>query len=207
MMAIESLPRPVSASKRCMSFKRQDRLLTRNSLSPVRYIRRVMATSAISISNCWSLLSNTSVTSAALIGLRFSVPEKIISSAFCPRKLRTLDSPKTHFIASVILLLPLPLGPITAVIPGENFTIVLSANDLKPFNSNRSNCMTASFLLTTLNNHIFYYNTYCRPSIQQRTVFLVLSSHQLILYCGYSSAKYNTFLFLSPLTLDVKLLG
>ena len=36
IMAMESLPRPVSASKRCMSFKRQERLLMRNSLSPVR---------------------------------------------------------------------------------------------------------------------------------------------------------------------------
>nr|DAT09455.1 MAG TPA: hypothetical protein [Caudoviricetes sp.] len=33
--------------------------------------------------------------------------------------------------------------------------------------------------------NIFYYNTYCRPSIQQRTVFLVRSSHHSNAYCGY----------------------
>ena len=74
------------------------------------------------------------------------MPEKIISSAFCPRKWRTLDSPKTQRIASVILLLPLPLGPTIPVMPGEKDTTVLSAKDLNPFISSRNNCMTASFL-------------------------------------------------------------
>jgi hypothetical protein len=37
------------------------------------------------------------------------------------------DAIKSHFIASVILLLPLPLGPTIAVTPSSNWTFVCSA--------------------------------------------------------------------------------
>ena len=128
----------------------------------------------------------------------------MISSARWPRKLRTLDSPRTHFIASVILLLPLPLGPITAVIPGENFTTVLSAKDLNPFNSSRSNCMTASFLSIIPLNHIFNYTTYTMPSILHCTVSISLFSRHVKDIYSYPRSKYVTLRFFNPLTLDVR---
>ena len=131
----------------------------------------------------------------------------MISSARWPRKLRTLDSPRTHFIASVILLLPLPLGPITAVIPGENFTTVLSAKDLNPFNSSRSNCMTASFLSITPLNHIFNYTTYTMPSILHCTVSMSLFSRHVKVILPYIFSKYVRFRLFNPLILDVKFRG
>ena len=50
-----------------------------------------------------------------------------------PRKLLTLDSPKAQRRLSVILDLPEPLGPTTAVTPWSKTTLVLSAKDLKPW--------------------------------------------------------------------------
>ena len=64
--------------------------------------------------------------------LRVSEPAKIISGMRPPRKLLTDCSPKTQRIASVILLLPLPLGPTIAVIFSSKSIIVRLANDLNP---------------------------------------------------------------------------
>ena len=63
-----------------MSMRRDGALLMRYSLSPERYMRRVMATSEKSIGRVWSVLSSTSVTSARPTGLRADEPEKITSS-------------------------------------------------------------------------------------------------------------------------------
>src|SRR5699024_10011690 len=60
------------------------------------------------------------------------VPLKMTSSIFTPRIVRADCSPSTQRIASVMLLLPLPFGPTTAVTPESNLIFTLSANDLKP---------------------------------------------------------------------------
>src|SRR3954471_13808266 len=78
------------------------------------------------------LLSRMSVTSAKLSAFRESLPANMISSIFAPRRDFADCSPRTHRIASVILLFPLPLGPTTAVTPGTKSTPMRSANDLKP---------------------------------------------------------------------------
>ena len=67
---------------------------------------------------------------------RFSVPPKITSSIFAPRRALVRCSPMTHKIASDILDLPEPLGPTMAVISFSNVSRVLSAKDLKPWISN-----------------------------------------------------------------------
>ena len=60
------------------------------------------------------------------------VPDAFINPVFRYKSDLTLCSPRTHNMASTTLLLPLPLGPITAVIPSSNSNTVLSAKDLKP---------------------------------------------------------------------------
>src|SRR5216684_4158566 len=57
------------------------------------------------------------------------------SSTLLPRSRVGACSPRTHRIASTTLDLPHPLGPTTAVIPGEKPIVVESRNDLKPSNS------------------------------------------------------------------------
>ena len=81
------------------------------------------------------VLSNTSDASANPNDFLFCVPAKIMSSDFEPLSDFILCSPRTHLIASEILLFPDPLGPITAVLPGLNSNVVLLANDLNPCNS------------------------------------------------------------------------
>ena len=78
----------------------------------------------------------TRETSAIPTGLLFSVPEKITSSMRLPLSVLGLCSPSTHFTASEMLLLPLPFGPTTAVIPLLKSSTVLSTKDLKPCISN-----------------------------------------------------------------------
>ena len=56
----------------------------------------------------------------------------MISSIFAPRSDFADCSPKTHRIASVILLFPLPFGPTTAVTPGTKSIPIRSAKDLNP---------------------------------------------------------------------------
>src|SRR5579884_1201301 len=71
-------------------------------------------------------------TSAIPSGLRYSVPLKITSSIFSPRRLFALCSPSTQRMASARLLFPQPFGPTTALMPGWSVTTVLSKNDLNP---------------------------------------------------------------------------
>src|SRR5258708_3181677 len=57
------------------------------------------------------------------------------SSTLLPRSRVGACSPRTQRIASTTFDLPHPLGPTTAVIPGEKPIVVESRNDLKPSNS------------------------------------------------------------------------
>src|ERR1700687_3346739 len=57
------------------------------------------------------------------------------SSTLLPRSRVGACSPRTQRMASTTLDLPHPLGPTTAVIPGEKPIVVESRNDLKPSNS------------------------------------------------------------------------
>src|SRR6266446_10027468 len=57
------------------------------------------------------------------------------SSTLLPRRRVGACSPRTHRMASTTFDLPHPLGPTTAVIPGEKPNVVESRNDLKPSNS------------------------------------------------------------------------
>jgi len=95
-------------------------------------MRRVITISFSGKESFPSVLDKVRDTSAIPKGGLVSVPLKITSCILEPRNSFTDCSPKTHFIASKILLLPLPLGPTIAVIPGSNFKTVLSGNDLKP---------------------------------------------------------------------------
>src|SRR3990167_6096455 len=65
-----------------------------------------------------------------------SVPLKITSSIFEPRRDFTDCSPRTQRIPSAIFDFPQPLGPTTAVMPGSKCKVVFSAKDLNPNNSN-----------------------------------------------------------------------
>src|SRR5437588_10931095 len=72
-------------------------------------------------------------TSAIPVGLRSRVPAKITSSMREPRKVLADCSPRTQEIASAMLDLPQPLGPMMAAIPSPwNFSSVRSQKDLKP---------------------------------------------------------------------------
>ncbi len=133
----ESRPIPVSRKSSVISFSRQGRRLIKYSLSWLRNTRRVIMTSIASKGKRLDELSKTTVTSANPMLLRLAVPPKIMSSMRLPRRTRGDCSPKTHFTASAILLLPLPLGPTMAVRPSPSSISVLSANDLKPYTSTR----------------------------------------------------------------------
>jgi hypothetical protein len=78
------------------------------------------------------LLSSVSVTSAMLSRAFLSEPEKITSLVFFERSMAKLCSPRHQRTASTTLLLPLPLGPTTAVIPGSKRNSVRRAKVLKP---------------------------------------------------------------------------
>ena len=69
-----------------------------------------------------------------MAGLR-AVPVKMASSVFSPRTVLTRWPPRTHWMASTMLLLPVPLGPMMMVIPGLKTTFVRSGNVLKPWSS------------------------------------------------------------------------
>ena len=79
-----------------------------------------------------SVLSSTNVTWAKPTCFRCSVPPKMTSSIFAPRRPLALCSPMTQRMASEILLFPEPLGPTMAVISSPKFRTVLSGKDLKP---------------------------------------------------------------------------
>lgn len=80
-------------------------------------------------------------TSARFSGGRLAVPAKMTSPIFSPRRLLALCSPSAQRIASVMLLLPLPLGPTMPVSPETNSMVVLSAKDLKPLMVSCFNCI------------------------------------------------------------------
>src|SRR5215475_2192741 len=131
-MTCISRPIPESESSSWMSSRRQESPLISYSLSPERYIRRVIETSVYSIGNAPSVLSIVRVTSARPSGARPAVPAKMTSSIFPPRSALAPCSPSTQAIASTTLDLPEPLGPTTQVIPGSSFIVVADAKDLKP---------------------------------------------------------------------------
>ena len=64
------------------------------------------------------------------------VPEKITSSIPEPLMLLAEFSPIHHLSASTIFDFPQPFGPTIPVKPSSIKIVVLSENDLKPFNSN-----------------------------------------------------------------------
>ena len=131
-----SFPIPVSMNNSNISFNLHGVLLIKYPVSPLLYIFLVTVTSEYSIGNFPSVLSITIDTSANPSDFLACVPANIISSDFAPLNDLILCSPSTHLIASDILLFPEPFGPITVVIPSLNSSTVLSANDLKPCNSN-----------------------------------------------------------------------
>ncbi len=113
-----------------MSLSRTALPLRRYSPSPVRNTRWLICISS-------SVFCSTRVTSAMPTAARLSVPLKMASSAFSPRTVRTRWPPRTHWMASTILLLPVPLGPMMMVIPGLKRIFVRSGNVLKPWSSSR----------------------------------------------------------------------
>ncbi len=78
-----------------------------------------------------------SATSARPSAALLVVPMKMTSSIFELRSALVLWAPRTQVTASTTLDFPEPLGPTTAVTPGSNSRMVLSAKDLKPFMVNR----------------------------------------------------------------------
>src|SRR5690554_206007 len=107
----------------------------KNSLSPVRKSLRLISTSVCSEGRTLVSLLITSVTSATFSGFLVSVPLKMTSSIRPARSVFVDCSPSTHLIASTILLFPQPFGPSNEVVPSANSRQVLSAKDLKPYNS------------------------------------------------------------------------
>ncbi len=94
-----------------------------------------MLTSSCSSGRNRERLSNVRVASANWAPVRPVEPLKMTSVIYFPRRLRALWSPRIHLIESTTLLLPLPFGPTTPVIPAENSKTVLSAKLLKPKSS------------------------------------------------------------------------
>src|SRR5688572_7359654 len=80
-------------------------------------------------------------TSAVPPGLRASLPPKMTSSIFSPRRLLALCSPSTQVMASATLLLPQPFGPTIAVTPSSKASSDRSEKDLNPEISRRSRRM------------------------------------------------------------------
>ena len=70
-----------------------------------------------------------------VVDLRWLVPLKITSCILSERSVEAFCSPKTQRSASTTFVLPQPFGPTIAVMPGVNFTCVLTAKDLKPTTS------------------------------------------------------------------------
>ena len=132
MMEWVPVPRPESCRMSSTSMRRATVPLMRYSLSPLRYIRRVMATSSKSTDSVPSELSSTRSTSARPEALRAEEPAKMTSSMAWPRRFLALRSPSTHRTASEMFDLPDPLGPTTAVMPGSSVSALRSAKDLKP---------------------------------------------------------------------------
>ncbi len=133
-----------------MSRNRTGDRLIKYSLSPVRYVRRVISTSANATGRRPSELSNSTETSAKPSGLRESLPAKITSSNLPPRKLLLDVSPSDQRNASTKFDLPEPFGPTMAVMPGENVSVVGSANVLNP---NILTCLSFMCAVLSLQAH------------------------------------------------------
>ena len=89
------------------------------------------------------------MTSAKPIAFLSDVPPNMTSSIFEPRRLFEDCSPRTQRTASEMLLLPEPLGPMTAVMPFPNSSVVLSGKDLKPCSSSAfSNIYLPAFIIS-----------------------------------------------------------
>src|SRR5690242_8938377 len=139
-MTCISRPMPESESSSWMSSRRQASPLISYSLSPERYIRRVIETSVYSIGRAPSWLSIVRVTSARPSGARPAVPAKMTSSIFPPRNALAPCSPRTQLMASTTLDFPEPFGPTTQVMPGSRRSVVAEAKDLKPFSVRLLRC-------------------------------------------------------------------
>src|SRR5262249_2657915 len=108
-----------------------------------RWSRGWPATSVHGTERTPSLLKVSS-TSAKPTGLRDAEPWKIRSSIFWPRSDFALCSPSAQRTDSEMLLLPHPLGPTIAVMPGVTFRTDFSAKDLKPCSETDSRRMEFS---------------------------------------------------------------
>src|SRR3989338_8569229 len=140
----ERWPTLAWASRSWISSKRVGESLSRYSVVPSRYKRRVIVICGKSTGIVLSSLFRTMVTSAKPERERPSEPEKITSSDFFPRKIFRLCSPKTQRIASAKLDFPEPFGPTTETIglrplfgAGKERPVFL-AKVLKPWTSKRS---------------------------------------------------------------------
>src|SRR5699024_11447720 len=106
-------PRPESKNSSVISFSLAFLLLIKYSLSPLRYSFLEITTSLLEPST-WSSLFKIRLTEALFIGVRLSVPSKIISSIFEPRITRADCSSSTHLIVSTLLLLLITFEHLTA---------------------------------------------------------------------------------------------
>src|SRR4051812_29227317 len=127
-----SLPRPVSDRISITSVSRQRAPLMRYSPSPLRLRRRTIEISPTGRSIRPAALSSTTSTSASLRACTPWPPAKITSCIDWPRTAIGDCSPSAHSTASVMLDLPLPLGPTITATPGLKVSRVRSGNDLKP---------------------------------------------------------------------------
>lgn len=123
---------PVFIKRRWISLRRQGARLMRYWPSPERKTRRVMVTSWYSIPRMGSQSVRVRLTSAIARGRTVSVPLKMTSVMVLLRRDFGDCSPRTQRMASETLLLPQPLGPTMAIMPGSKFRVVRSAKDLKP---------------------------------------------------------------------------
>jgi hypothetical protein len=92
------------------------------------------------------LSSNSTVTSATF------EPCEIRSPTFLARNCLRRESPKANWRASVMLLFPLPFGPITQSTPGVNVTVAF-LNDLKFFRTTLSTNIVFSAFRVDGRNH------------------------------------------------------
>src|SRR3972149_9517289 len=129
-MICRPLPIPLSAVRSWISINLQGEEFIKYSLPPLENTLLVNLTSLNSVSNNLFELSNRSDTSAIAISSFLLL--KITSPIELPRRELGLCSPRTHEIASAILLLPLPLGPTITLIPGSKNNWLLFLKDFKP---------------------------------------------------------------------------
>ena len=109
-----------------------------------------------------------------------------------------LCSPSTHLIASEILLLPEPFGPITDVMPLLNSNIVLSAKDLNPCNSNLFKYILFSFVVLGTGLPPTFCQRRDRPNISDLLNNTAVGGRPVPKTTSYLSVKlYSKFGFFS----------